>query len=129
MKTKHIFKDKINHLFSGKTVVIALTGLLIGFTSLAKANEAPKTKAIEVDVVVKTIKEHVKFPNFTINEQQSDKVNVVFTVNDAGQVNLVIANTSNLILKKSIEDQFLKLSLKQLKANNAYSIQFNFKTI
>ena len=32
-------------------------------------------------------------------------------------------------LKKSIETQFVKLKLNNLKANNAYSVVFNFKTV
>ena len=60
---------------------------------------------------------------------EEEKVNVVFTVNEIGEVNLVVANTTNESLKKSIETQFMKLKLNKLKANNAYSVVFNFKTI
>jgi len=77
----------------------------------------------------RTIKECIKFPNLNMYNISEAKVNVVFTVDEAGRVNLVIANTENQGLRKSIEEQFLTLSLKQLKANNAYSIQFNFKTL
>ena len=54
---------------------------------------------------------------------------MVFTVNETGNVNLVVVNTTNENLKKSIETQFVKLKLNNLKANNAYSVVFNFKTI
>lgn len=110
-----------------KSVFILAAGLLFSFNSQAKDNETPK--AILMAGVSKTIKEHVKFPNLMLSFNQEEKVNVVFTVNEAGQVNLVIANTTNEILKKAIETQFVKLTLPNLKANNAYSIQFNFKTI
>ena len=110
-----------------KSVIVFATGLLMSLTARAGGNEPPKN--ISISGASKTIKDHVKFPNLLLDFSNEEKVNVVFTVNEEGRVNLVIANTSNEILKKSIETQFSKLVLKQLKANNAYSIQFNFKTI
>lgn len=110
-----------------RTIAIIVAGVLLSFNIQAKENEKP-TSIIIADAS-KTIKEHVKFPNLMLNFNQEEKVNVVFTVNEAGQINLVVANTTNEILKKSIETQFMKLTLNHLKANNAYSIQFNFKTI
>ena len=124
---KHTLKQILTGFFSRKTTLVIATGLIIGLSSFTHTPATPKT--IEIDMVVKTIKDHVKFPNFSINGIQQEKVNVIFTVNETGQVNLVIANTGNVSLKRTIEEQFLKLTLKQLKANNAYSIQFNFKTI
>src|SRR5690349_9212025 len=114
-----------------KSIALLAAGIFVSFNIQAKDNEHPDyfTKAIVIADATKTIKDHVKFPNLMMNFNQEEKVNVVFTVNEAGQVNLVIANTSNEILKKAIETQFKKLTLNQLKANNAYSIQFNFKTI
>ena len=125
--TYHTQKKSISNLFSKKGLLALITGILISTATFAKAGETPVTT--DAGNAAKTIREHIKFPNFNIYQAQEEKVNVVFTVNENGQVNLVIANTSNAILKKTIEDQFLKLTLKQLKANNAYSIQFNFKTI
>lgn len=110
-----------------KSVIVFATGLLMSLT--AKAGGVEPSKNILISDATKTIKEHVKFPNLLMSYSREEKVNVVFTVNDEGHVNLVIANTTNDILKKSIETQFSKLVLKQLKANNVYSIQFNFKTI
>ena len=110
-----------------KSIIVFATGLLMSLT--AKAGGTEPSKNILISDASKSIKDHVKFPNLLLNYKHEEIVNVVFTVNNEGQVNLVIANTSNEILKKAIETQFLKLVLKQLKANNAYSIQFNFKTI
>ena len=93
----------------------------------AKSNENPKS--VLISDANKTIKEHIKFPNLLMHFNEEEKVNVVFTVNEIGEVNLVIANTANESLKKSIEGQFMKLKLNKLKANNAYSVVFNFKTI
>lgn len=110
-----------------KSLVVLAAGLLFSSNILAKDNETPKS--ILIADASKTIKEHVKFPNLMLNFNQEEKVNVVFTVNEVGQINLVVANTNNELLKKAIETQFMKLTLQHLKANNAYSIQFNFKTI
>jgi hypothetical protein len=110
-----------------KTIAVLVIGLITGFSSQAKTFENPN-KIVIADAS-KVIKEHVKFPNLIMNFNQNEKINVVFTVNEQGQVNLVIANTQNLILKQAIENQFAKLTLSQLKPNNAYSIMFNFKTI
>ncbi|MCD6017187.1 MAG: hypothetical protein K0S53_308 [Bacteroidetes bacterium] len=102
-------------------------GFLFSFNLKAKESETPKT--VMISEANKAIKEHIKFPNLLMHFNQEEKVNVVFTVNETGQVNLVIANTQNEILKKSIEAQFMKLKLEHLKADNAYSVVFNFKTI
>ena len=110
-----------------KSIVILAAGILFSVNLNAKENETPKT--IIIAGANKTIKEHIKFPNLLVGFNQQEKVNVVFTVNEAGNVNLVIANTLNESLKKSIESQFMKLKLNNLKANNAYSVVFNFKTI
>ena len=107
----------------------SITMLAIGFLfSLnLKANENPKT--IMLSETNKAIKERIKFPNLLWHFNQEEKVNVVFTVDEVGKVNLVIANTPNDSLKKLIESQFMKLKLENLKADNAYSVVFNFKTI
>ncbi len=124
---KHIqHKSVIVNFFSKKSVLILASGLLICMSSVAKGETPVITDAGNAS---KIIEEHIKFPNFKMYQPREEKVNVIFTVNETGCVNLVIANTTNAVLKRSIEEQFLKLTLKQLKANNAYSIQFNFKTI
>ncbi len=110
-----------------KKSIMALTaGILFSVSLNAKTGENPETLLIDAH---KEIKEHVKFPNMFISYGQEEKVNVVFTVTEGGNVNLVIANTSNENLRKTIESQFMKLKLNSLKANNAYSVVFNFKTI
>ena len=110
-----------------KSIAILAAGFLFSFNVNANDNENPKT--VIIADANKTIKDHIKFPNLVMNLNQIEKVNVLFTVNEVGEVNLVIANTSNETLKKLIELQFMKLKLNNLKANNAYSVVFNFKTI
>lgn len=109
-----------------KSVMALAAGILFSVSLNAKTGENPGTLLIDAH---KEIKEHVKFPNMFISYGQEEKVNVVFTVNETGNVNLVIANTPNETLKRTIESQFIKLKLSSLKANNAYSVVFNFKTI
>lgn len=107
-----------------KTMIILVSGLLISFNSSAK-----NKNSINTINSVSEIKNHFIFPSFVQDANQIESVNVVFTVNETGNVNLVIANTTNLILKQSIESQFSKLKFTQFKANNAYGIDFKFKTI
>ncbi len=110
-----------------KSLIILSAGLLIAFKTQAKEIGNPNT-TIGVNVL-KEIKNQITFPNFIQETNHTEEVKVVFTVNEIGKVNLVIANTTNIFLKQSIEKQFMKLTLNQLKANHTYGIQFNFKTI
>lgn len=110
-----------------KTIILVTAGLFLSLNINAKDNENPKS--VLIADASKTIKEHIKFPNLLMHFNEEEKVNVVFTVNETGDVNLVIANTTNETLKKSIETQFVKLKMDKLKANNAYSIVLNFKKI
>lgn len=131
MKLKiHDFQNRIKNTFGNtnlkKSIALLTVGFLFSFNVNAKIDGTPKTVIIED--ANKTIKEHIKFPDF-LNFVKEEKVNVVFTVNETGNVNLVVVNTTNENLKKSIETQFAKLKLSNLKANNAYSVVFNFKTI
>jgi hypothetical protein len=113
-----------------KSIVLLAVGVLFSFNVNAKEDVTPKTLThIDVTDANKVIKEHIKFPNLLMDFNKEEKVNVVFTVNETGNVNLVVVNTTNQNLKKSIETQFSKLKLSNLKANNAYSVVFNFKTI
>lgn len=109
-----------------KSIAYISIGILFSFQGNAKVDGTP---SIIISDASKTIKEHIKFPNLLMDFNKEEKVNVVFTVNETGNVNLVVVNTSNENLRKSIETQFVKLKLNNLKANNAYSVVFNFKTI
>lgn len=123
MKTKiNQFKASIENTIGNtslkKSIAFLAVGILFSLNTSAKVEGTPKT--VVVDDSNKTIKEQIN---------KEEKVNVVFTVNETGNINLVVANTTNDKLKKSIETQFAKLKLSNLKANNAYSVVFNFKTI
>jgi hypothetical protein len=115
-------KSKTINWVTKGSLVLALCVTAI-FATANNGNEAV------VIATEKTIKEHVKFPNLILPVQKSEKVEVVFTTSENGKVNFVLAKTENAALKQSIEKQFSNLTLNQLKANVAYSIVFNFKTL
>lgn len=108
-----------------KTTITLTFGLLLSLNISAKDYQ---NTTIEVNSI-SDIKKHIVFPNFIQKTNHTDEVKIVFTINESGNIDLVIANTSNEILKKSIEQQFLKLKFPLLKTNITYGIQFNFKTV
>lgn len=105
-----------------KIAIICLLGLL-NFNIHAKDKNNNK---IEINTV-NEVKNYLMFPNI-FNNNYTEEATVVFTINDQGNVDLVIANTNNKVLKKSIEEQFLKLKFKNLSSNNTYNINFKFKS-
>jgi hypothetical protein len=117
-------KMKAVNSIRGKVMkVTALVALTLG-SFLLKANNINGAGETE-----KTIKEHVKFPNLILPIKQTEKVEVVFTTSENGKVNFVFAKTDNKEIKADIEKQFSQLTLTKLKANVAYSIVLNLKTI
>ena len=122
-----VFKNKKMKRLIKKTIATVAAGIML--TLNVQAAENDKNSKPVLSNVSETIKDHVKFPKLLLNYNEEENVNVVFTVDELGKVNLVVANTDNLVLKQAIETQFAKLKLTQLKANNTYSIQFKFKTL
>ncbi len=117
-------KKKAN--ITGKVIkATALVALTLGSFFLQASNGS------EISIETgKTIKEHVKFPKLILPVQHQDqKVEVVFTTSENGNVDFVLAKTDNKEVKAEIEKQFSKLNLSKLKANVAYSVVLNFKTI
>lgn len=102
------------------------TGLCLLFSSTVKANETPK-KTILVNSI-SDIKKHIATNQLTFSKN-NETVKVVFTVNDFGAVDLVIANTTNQTIKHELEKQFSNMVFENLKTNHTYGIQINFKTI
>lgn len=122
-----VLKNKKMKRLIKKTIATVAVGIMLTLNVQAAGND--KNSKPVLSNVSETIKDHVKFPKLLLNHKQEENVNVVFTVDELGKVNLVVANTDNLVLKQAIETQFAKLKLTQLKANNTYSIQFKFKTL
>src|ERR1041384_3828048 len=67
--------------------------------------------------------------NMHVNIEKSARVEVVFTTDSLGKVNLAIAKTDNAELKKAIESNFMKLSLSSLVPDNCYSIVINLRVV
>ncbi|MFL5754327.1 MAG: hypothetical protein ACJ76F_13030 [Bacteroidia bacterium] len=75
----------------------------------------------------KTISSKITLPESLKKSGYSEKVRVIFTVNESGEVNHVVAVTLNNELKSAIEKQFSALCFSELKANAANSVVLNFK--
>jgi DNA/RNA endonuclease YhcR with UshA esterase domain len=99
--------------------------ILLSSTSALAHNGIPTINA-EAE---KQIKEHLKPENPIAALHQTQKIEVLFTTNETGGVNFVLAKTENQITKAEIEKQFSHLHFKNLNVNVAYSIVINFKTL
>lgn len=104
-----------------KFIILVIT-LLTGTSSFA--NEGTDSKSALNAHVQQELRAHL-----SIKIERSEKVNVVFTTDETGKVNLVIASTKDPELKKAIESKFLQLQFKQLKADVAYGITLNLTRI
>lgn len=123
-KTKNKEMKNYKNITNRAIKVTSIVALSLGSFFMNAANFNNGAEESE-----KTIKEHVKFPKLILPVQQHEKVEVIFTTNEKGKVDFVLAKTKNQFIKTEIEKQFLELTLNKLKANVAYSIVFNFKTI
>jgi hypothetical protein len=103
---------------------------VLGFIFLSSAANAlgndENGKIIETQ---NTIRQHICFPNIILPIIKTEKVEVVFTTDEKGKVNFVLAKTENEVLKKQIEKQFSEMTLTKIKSNVAYSIVFNIKKV
>jgi hypothetical protein len=75
-----------------------------------------------------TIRTGIQFPKLS-QPVKNEKVKVVFTTDETGHVTYCLAKTANAELKKSLEAQFRKFRLVDTRANVAYSIVINLKTL
>ncbi len=101
-------------------------GLILLSSTSALAHNGNLTINAEAE---KQIKEHLKPESPIAALHQTQKVEVLFTTNEKGGVNFVLAKTENQLAKTEIEKQFSHLQFKNLHANVAYSIVINFKTL
>lgn len=112
-------------------------GAVLGFVFLSSAalalgndgNENLPAGQASIIETQQTIRQHISFPNIILPIGKTEKVEVVFTTDDKGKVNFVIAKTENEVLKKQIEKQFSEMILTKIKSNVAYSIVFNIKKV
>ncbi|MCD6066154.1 MAG: hypothetical protein K0S33_980 [Bacteroidetes bacterium] len=102
--------------------IILLVALLSNLHSFA--NNGSDTKSIINANVQKELKSHLD-----IKIEHSERVEVVFTTDENGKVNLAIAKTENKELKQAIETKFMEMHFAQLKADIAYGITLNLTRI
>ena len=119
MKTSNQFK-----------LILALLLSLFMIQGLSAAYHPPKN---ETNESTKSIHHYFKFPhilmpNLAKTKLESVKVEVLFTTNQKGEVNFVLAKTDQVELKKEIENQFLKLSFKNIKCDIVNSVTLTIKT-
>ncbi len=112
-----------------KTTSKILKALLVMGLTLSSLTAKPNTGTNETVMIEteKIIKESVKFPAICLTSNQ--KVEILFTTDQKGDVNFVLAKTENTILKKEIEKQFTGMHLSKLKQDVVHSVVLNFKTI
>ncbi|MDP1801719.1 MAG: hypothetical protein Q8L81_10220 [Bacteroidota bacterium] len=109
-----------------KTMIL-MAGLII--TSLSVKPNTVSGISPDASETEKTIKDYFKFPQIVIPVNGSQKVEVLFTTDQKGHVDFVLAKTIDTNLKTEIEKQFLKLNLTKLKNNVVHSVTLNIKTV
>jgi hypothetical protein len=108
-------------------VIKAAALMVLSLGSLFLSASTGKEDAADTE---RTIKEHILFPKLILPvQQQNQKVEVIFTTGKDGQVNFVLAKTEDKNIRSEIEKQFSRLILNKLKADVAYSVILNIKTI
>ncbi len=103
-----------------KTIVLA-TLFSLGFLTVSAAG-TPKN---ETNTVREKIQRAVSLPEQLKNPGFSQKVKVSFILDAGGCVQAVAANTTNLVLKQKLENQFKTIALPELKAGT-YNVEINF---
>lgn len=104
-----------------KSMVLAA---LIGASVTAKAGIEPENSGAEAKSMLQkkiNLPEELKVQGFT------ETVKVIFTVDQSGCVNEVVAVTTNPILKKSIEAQMKSISFNALEPNKTNTAQLKFR--
>lgn len=119
-------KTTINQL---KTKVIKTSAVLFFSFSAFWANANNPSETEFKKEASKNISKQINLSELSIVAKQNERVEIVFTTDEKGKVNFVLAKTKNTELKNQIEKQFSQITLNTLKANVAHSIVFNFKTI
>lgn len=111
MKTK-------NYLI--KTILVC--GLSLSFFRGTSAILPEREMMLQAE---KTI--HASFTNSGLLSR-SEKVEILFSTGESGQVNFVLVKTIDQILKKEIERQFYSMTFPNLKKDAVNSVVLSFKT-
>ncbi len=108
-----------------KVKTLFLAGLLsLGFLTATAAAGTPKGETT-ASTVRQKITRAVSLPEELKNPGFAQKVKVAFELDTKGNVQAVVANTPNAVLKQNLESQFKKIALPELKAG-AYNVEINF---
>ncbi|MBK9285266.1 MAG: hypothetical protein IPM51_13275 [Sphingobacteriaceae bacterium] len=101
--------------------IILITALLITGLGILKGHNGKEHESI-----MEKIRKNINLSEQAQGKQSSIQVNVLFKVNESGQVIEANAQTENKQVKKELEEQFLKLSFNGLKAcvTNTAPIRF-----
>lgn len=109
------------------TKIALVTGLVITTLYVTPNNiSGSKSESVETE---KAIKDYFKFPQIIMPVNSSQKVEVLFSTNQNGKVDFVLAKTDDQNLKLEVEKQFLKLNLTKLKSDVIHSVTLNIKTV
>ncbi len=108
-----------------KTKLIALiTVMMLGNTTMNANNGTGETTESQIQ------KQLSIQPLTTVTPKNTDvKIEVLFTTNEKGEVDMAIAKTQDTELKNAIEKGFMKLMLKNTKPNVCYGITIKLKTL
>jgi len=107
----------------------AVATLFLFSVSAMASNLIDKTENGSLPEAQNQIKNQISFPNIILQTNRAEKIEVLFTTNDSGKVNFVLAKTGNQEIKKEVEKQFMELFLPSLKTNVTHSITLTLKTI
>ncbi len=83
------------------------------------------------DRIQKMIKEAVKYPEKAYKNSCCGTVDIVFTINDDGQINIKKMSTDNKEIADGVKDQLSKVCCKGIKSpyNQHYKVSFTFKLV
>ncbi len=123
-KFKKLKKMKTKNKIAALALMMGLIVTSLNAKPINITNIHPE--AIETE---KTIKDYFRFPQIVIPVNESQKVEVLFTTDKNGNVDFVLAKTTDQNLKTEIEKQFSKLNLVKLKSNVVHSVTLNIKTV
>jgi len=106
-------KTVITKTFFGALAVLSLN---------IKASTSP-----DINSQKEFIQHSVKFPESC--DAKNQKVEVLFTTNETGKVNFVLAKTDDKNLKQNLEKQFYNMRFTGMKQNVVNSVVLSFKII
>jgi hypothetical protein len=117
---------QINKRENPKTMntFIKITALVILNSLFAAPMKANNGTEISTE---KQIQKQLNVNCPALSAEEHTKVDVLFTNNEEGKVNLVIIKTENEDIRKEIEKNFSKLILPNLKHNVCYGVTLNIR--